>query len=125
MTAWLVRATNTMPRNTKPTAQEEIQSKRRRPARFRVLRWFGAGDSSEGISKVRTVRGTAAVNYFAGSTLDRSAVSSSGVLPAGMPFCCNRNAMILTEFLAETEPGAIMGISVCTADQSVETFLPP
>src|SRR5580700_3491843 len=32
--------------------------------------------------------------------------------------------MILIEFLAETEPGAVIGIVVCTADHSVETFLP-
>ena len=65
-----------------------------------------------------------AIHYFAGSAFDKSAVSLSGVLPAGTPFFCRRNAMILVEFLAETEPGAIIGIVVCTADHSVETFLP-
>src|SRR5271155_280873 len=79
--------------------------------------WRGVGAPRNG--------GARAVHYLDGSTLERSAVSSSGVLPAGTPFCCNKNAMILVEFLAETEPGAIIGISVCTADHSVETFLPP
>ena len=34
------------------------------------------------------------------------------VAPDGTPFFCNRNAMMLVEFFAETEPGAIIGISV-------------
>src|SRR5580692_8125202 len=62
---------------------------------------------------------------FDGSTLDKSVVSLSGVEPASTPFFSNRNAMMSIEFLAETDPGADIGICVCTLDQRVETFLPP
>ena len=65
-----------------------------------------------------------AIRYFAGSALVKSVVSSSGVLPAGTPFFCNRNAMISTDLFAETEPGADIGIVVCTSDHSVEAFFP-
>ena len=33
--------------------------------------------------------------------------------------------MMSIESLTDTEPGAAMGICVCTADQSVETRWPP
>lgn len=65
-----------------------------------------------------------AIHYFAGSALDKSTVSFSGVLPEGTPFFCKRNAMISTDFFAATEPGADIGIVVCTSDHSVEDFFP-
>jgi hypothetical protein len=63
--------------------------------------------------------------YFLGRIFDKSTVSSRGAAPAGMPFFCNKKAMMLIEFVAGTEFGAIMGISVCTLDHRIETFLPP
>ena len=51
--------------------------------------------------------------YLDGSTLDKSAVSSSGVVPATTPFFCKRNAMIFVELMAETEPGARTSASPC------------
>jgi hypothetical protein len=66
----------------------------------------------------------AAFHYFDGRALDKSAASLSGVELAGTPFFCKRNAMMSIEFLAGTEPGADIGICVCTSDQRVETFLP-
>ena len=63
--------------------------------------------------------------YFEGRAFDKSTVSSSSLAPAGTPFFCNRKAIMLTEFFAGTEFGAIIGIWVCTLDHRVETFLPP
>jgi hypothetical protein len=51
-------------------------------------------------------------HYFEGKTFAKSTVSSSGVAPEGTPFFCNRKAMMFTEFVAATEPGAIIGIWV-------------
>jgi hypothetical protein len=72
---------------------------------------------SDGIKRMR--------HYFEGRAFDKSTVSSSGMAPVGTPFFCNRKAIMLMEFIAGTEFGAIIGISVCTLDHRVETFLPP
>jgi len=54
--------------------------------------------------------------YFTGSTFDKSTVSSSGTVPPGTPFFCRRNAMMLMESFGETDPGDVIGVSVCTVD---------
>ena len=119
------------PKNTKTKVQEKIQRMRRRPVFLRVSDALCPIKSSLDIGlslripvpadrRARFADGaewlsaplSEAVHYSAGSALDRSAVSSSGVVPAGTPFFCKRNAMILMEFLADTDPGAIIGICV-------------
>ena len=139
-----VKATNTTPSYAKPKANEKILRKRRRlvllgvsdrltpsgsSVDIRIFQQFAASADRrprfvDGLALLRSAHAEA-VHYFLGSALDRSDVSLSGVEPAGTPFFCNRNAMTSVEFLAETEPGADMGISVCTSDHRVETFLPP
>ena len=143
MTASFVNAASATPKNTKTKAPEKIQRMRRQPAFLRVSDVLGPLESSLDMKLSLRFAAPAdrrpclavgaeflnsalseADHYFAGSALDRSTVSSSGVVPAGTPFFCNKNAMMLIEFLAGTESGAIIGIVVCTADHSVEAFLP-
>ena len=133
------------PSNTKPKAHEEIRRKRRPPMILGVLdRLTPSGSSVDirfsqqfaasadrrprfmaGLELLSPARSEAFDYLFEGSTLDKSVVSLSGVEPASTPFFSKRNAMMSTEFLAETEPGADIGICVCMSDQKVETFLPP
>src|SRR6202007_1645133 len=124
------------PHTTKRKAKKKTQTMRREPACLRVSDVPGSNESSGGIglsrvSQLLPIGGprsahhperlssahSEAIHYFAGSALDKSTVSLSGMLPAGTPFFCKRNAMISTDVLAETEPGADIGIVVCTSEQ--------
>jgi hypothetical protein len=97
---------------------------------IRFSQQFAASDDRRpsfvaGLELLRPAHSEAFDYLFDGSALDKSTVSLSGVEPASTPFFSKRNAMMSIEFLAETEPGADIGICVCTSDQRVEIFFPP